>query len=208
MGVIITVSEPDLQVLAAFGTLAHVGIGRHGIPPEAFGKGNGSVERLGISLRDFKGVRGGVGRRYGRPREFQRQGGGNAAASGAEVDDPGFGRRHKERLLDQDFGVGAGNEHRVRHMEVAPVELLASGEVGDRGAGGAHGNEEVEAHDLLFGNFLFVVRDQILARAPRHEAEQNHRFKASDHRARLGELSPDGRSDLRFLCHSLVSFPF
>ena len=81
-------------------------------------------------------------------RAFVRQRDGQAAAAGADVGDRqrrvAIGQQ-LERGLDDQLGLGPGNQHGRRDLERETPELLAAGDVGERFARRPPGDELVVA---------------------------------------------------------------
>jgi len=103
-----------------------------------------------------------IGGGHPRAGDLERQGDGEAAGAGADVEDAGVGRELQgQRLLDDVLGLRARDQYPGVDGEGAAVELPNAGEVGRRLAGGAAGEEILEPRRFRRGDRAVVAGEDL-----------------------------------------------
>ena len=107
---------------------------RHRREPVALDRANRGLEFPGIATGEEQGGRRQFRRSDPRRRDFQRQGDGEAAAAGTQVEDirahPGAKLGNPQ--VDQKLGFRARNQHLSRDREGAPIEFPRPDQIGAR----------------------------------------------------------------------------
>ena len=166
-----------------------------GVPPKPLSERYAGSERPGV----FFGYGHGVGHRIGRDdvglRNFKCERHRNAAAAGAQIQNLRRVCGDDERLFDQDFRIGAGDEHRIGDVKPTAVELLPSRKVRERNARVPQVDKRAEFQKRFGLDDFVVVRNEKFARFAEHVSEERQRFEPADDEGRLLQGLAD---DLRF----------
>ena len=100
----------------------------------------------------------------------------------------GAGAIERERFFDDQFGFGTRDEHVAGDLELEAPELAVTGDVGDRFALHATGNQGVEALSEAIlagrGQRIALAHDHLLARPPEHMTREDI---GVDGRVRFGD---------------------
>jgi hypothetical protein len=123
--------------------------------------------------------------------EAVRDGGGDAPAAGAEVEDAGGVEDHLsadglDDVFDEGFGVGAGDQGVAGDLELEVEEMGLAGEVGDRFVLGGALDEVAEAGAIGVGEGVLVVGVELDAGAVEDVGEEELGGQAGGGGARAG----------------------
>ena len=148
-----------------------------GSVPVAVQKAHRDAVGCGIGAGDVERARAGVEGAHAHVRAAVGNRDGDGAAAGAHVEQRRIWRQPFERQLDQQFGVGARDQHGVADGEIEAVEFAPADDVGDRLAG--HAARDQRAQELRFGasDGPLRLRDQADARQIQRVAQQNAVFQ-------------------------------
>ena len=129
-------------------------------------------------------------------RAFLRDGKGNRTTAGAKIGNThgGTDRHARQRLFNQQLGLGAWNQCCWCHQQIQRPEALVAQQVGHRLANDSALQQGFEACQLGIAQPVIGMREQPAARAPHGMRQQDVGISRIDPLARMGQQRGHGGS--------------